>query len=90
MDTYRLEEIMREIEDLREEGMSIVSESRKKDGGLTYERAYRGWSAEIETALSKHNQWLGQIADDTLEETIDACKSLQNRGLFPEKLTRRV
>jgi hypothetical protein len=75
IDTERLEDIMQEIENLREEAMGIVSEVRRKDV-VAYERAYRGWNSEIETALSKHNEWLGQLTMDTLEETIEVCREL--------------
>ena len=76
IDAYRLEEIREEIEMLREEAMDIMSEVRALGHVNTYERAYRGWNAEIEVALSSSNQWLGQITMDTLEQTIVACEAL--------------
>ena len=72
IDVYRLEEIREEIEMLREEAMDIMSDVRSQGHVSIYERAYRGWNAEIEVALSSSNQWLGQISMDTLEQTIDS------------------
>ena len=78
IDVYRLEEIREEIEMLREEAMDIMSEVRGQGHVNAYERAYRGWNAEIEVALSSSNQWLGQITMDTLEQTIEALEALNN------------
>jgi hypothetical protein len=78
IDTDRLWEIREEIEALREEALCIVDDARRQGDTLTYERAYRGWNAEIEMALSKSNQWLGQLTMDTLEETIEACETLND------------
>ncbi len=78
IDTGRLEEIQREIEVLREEALEIVSDTRHQGDPLIFKRAYEGWSAEIQTALSRHNEWVGQISMDTLEETIEACDELNS------------
>ena len=78
IDTYRLEEIREEIEILREEAMDIMHEVHRSGEVIIYERAYRGWNAEIEVALSSSNQWLGQISMDTLEQTIEALEALSN------------
>jgi len=83
IDTGRLEEIFDIIEDLRSEALSIVRDEPGMDD-VTYERAYRGWSSEIQTALSKDNYWLGQIAMDTLQETIEACEVLNNEKELAE------
>jgi uncharacterized protein (UPF0335 family) len=80
IDVYRLEEIREEIEMLREEAMDIMSEVRSQGHVRTYERAYRGWNAEIEIALSSSNQWLGQITMDNLEQTIETLEALSDEG----------
>tara|TARA_B100000686_G_C15925474_1_gene541680 strand:+ start:158 stop:436 length:279 start_codon:yes stop_codon:yes gene_type:complete len=82
IDTYRLEEIKNEIEELRSEAMGIVSASRQLDGGLAHERAYRGWSAQIEKALSSDHDWLGSTTMDTLQETIDTCCEIKSSGSY--------
>jgi hypothetical protein len=83
IDTGRLEEIFDIIEDLRSEALSIVRDEPGMDD-VTYERAYRGWSSEIQTALSKDNYWLGQISMDTLQETIEACDEFNADSLVRE------
>jgi len=83
IDTHRLQEILEEIEALREEALCITEEARYiteearcQGYSSIYDRAQLGWSAEIETAMSRSNGWLGQISADTFEETIDACEAL--------------
>ena len=78
IDTDRLNDIMSEIESLKDEALDIVSAVRHHGDMITWERAYRGWNSEIETALNKHNQWLGQLTMDTLEETIAACEEVND------------
>ena len=80
IDVYRLEEIREEIEMLREEAMDIMSEVLRQGHVSTYERAYRGWNAEIEIALSSSNQWLGQITMDNLEQTIETLGALNDEN----------
>ena len=78
IDTNRLNNIMSEIESLKDEALDIVRAVLDHGDTSTWERAYKGWNSEIETALSKHNQWLGQIAMDTLEETIASCEEVND------------
>jgi len=80
IDVERLEEIMDVIEDLRSEAMDIVCDARSQGDQITYERAYQGWSAEIQMALSTHHEWLSSLSMDTLEETIEACRALNGDG----------
>ena len=80
IDVYRLEEIREEIEMLREEAMDIMSEVLRQGHASAYERAYRGWNAEIEIALSSSNQWLGQITMDNLEQTIETLGALNDEN----------
>ena len=62
---------------------------------LSHTRAYRGWFAMIEQALSPESQWMGGTTMDTLAETIDTVKmalkplSADDAQEAYEELTRR-
>lgn len=78
IDTERLREIQKHIEALRSQAMEIVKQAMLKGDSVTYDRAVRGWSAEIEMALSTEHQWMGSLEMDTLEETIACCETLND------------
>ena len=73
-----------QIEDLRSQAMDILEEVKSIGDQVTYDRAVRGWSAEIEMALSNDHQWVGSLEMDTLEETIDCCEALNQEDDYKD------
>ena len=60
----RIFEIIEEIDALRSEAMSLVSEHSDPSN---HERSRRGWNAMIEKALSNDHFWMGSTTMDTLD-----------------------
>jgi hypothetical protein len=73
----RLFDIINEIDELRSEAMLLV---RKHSDPSNLERSRRGWSAQIEKALSLDHFWLSETTMDTLECTAKAIETEFDEG----------
>jgi hypothetical protein len=72
-----LEEIASQMASLNQQAMRLL-DGLQGEGvldGQSHTRAYRGWFAMIEQALSPESQWMGGTTMDTLAETIDTVKT---------------
>jgi len=71
-----LEEIASQMASLNQQAMRLP-DGLQGEGvldGQSHTRAYRGWFAMIEQALSPESQWMGGTTMDTLADTIDTVK----------------
>jgi hypothetical protein len=72
-----LEGVASQLASLNQQAMRLL-DGLQGEGVLdqqTHTRAYRGWFAMIEQALSPESQWMGGTTMDTLQDSIQAVRS---------------
>ena len=73
-DISRFDQIIGEVDELRREALDITTSAFGHEGS-NYQRAYRGWNANIEKSLATDSQWVGGMMMDTMEQTLQSLRN---------------